>query len=712
MRKPITGQIVALVSLNILSGFMLGGIFLAKGSLFGDTLRQFSMFRDNLHSLNYFGEVAWWNTHVQSGFPMYYHAMFSTGCTMPLFLALSGIFWALGLVGICPATYHGVYVFFFCFLVPLVFEIGMLMLAHQIFRNEKVIFFIIFVTAFSPGVVFNITDSNALEPTAYALFFAAALLRFVRKRDGVSLAAVTLTLAILGSSFGFFTLWWSVYFIPLFTLACFFFPNSRQREKCSAPVWVWICCLLAIAICLLPPAIGAYQGSDILRKTTGTRTYSFSFFRPGNPLEILAIGTPGIGLTWIDQHNGTWKYQLLDYSEEVVGYAYLGVLALPLIFTGLAFGRRVWRMRLLFMILVACAVIPLATYSPFFAPWLLLLSPLRASTHSADATLRAGIFTLLILAAALGLETLLYSGRKMRLYFLLCLGVSIFWSFLLYAWLYGDAGFSSPIIGFILVLSLFFLVAVAWWIFAKRFKERATAFYFLSLLVFLDLPTAAFWHTRTLLWPGTDRVQEPRVSSIGLGNTSGSVSANTLLELRAIRELKEIGADMETLPMLALFDAARKGSAGDIASMQKSGQPLRYVLLDEGSVEKEEFEKFLDIVPDTSGHLGDIRITRETYRSLFLRATVPKESLLFWRDAYFPYWSASVNRQPVPIAKAFGGFKAIKIPAGASEVEFRFTPGWLPPALMLSCSVLFMLASGCAVAAFIKNRRTAQCAAS
>jgi hypothetical protein len=60
---------------------------------------------------------------------------------------------------------------------------------------------------------------------------------------------------------------------------------------------------------------------------------------------------------------------------------------------------------------------------------------------------------------------------------------------------------------------------------------------------------------------------------------------------------------------------------------------------------------------------------------------------LFWRNSFFPGWSASIRRLEhegssasgsewveTPVHKAFWMFMAVRVPAGKSEVVFRFTP--------------------------------------
>ncbi len=63
---------------------------------------------------------------------------------------------------------------------------------------------------------------------------------------------------------------------------------------------------------------------------------------------------------------------------------------------------------------------------------------------------------------------------------------------------------------------------------------------------------------------------------------------------------------------------------------------------------------------------------------------------LFWRDAYFPYWTATVNGKDSGIIRAFGAYKAVALPTGESKVSFRFQP--TPVAVSLSAAYSAILA--------------------
>ena len=143
---------------------------------------------------------------------------------------------------------------------------------------------------------------------------------------------------------------------------------------------------------------------------------------------------------------------------------------------------------------------------------------------------------------------------------------------------------------------------------------------------------------------GEHKIEEPAVHSIGLGDGITSSYANSLLELRPLRNLKDSGIDLSSLPLLQLSSSATTPRS----------------------------------VP------GKLKIEQRTYNKLSLNVDSSAEALLVWRDTYSPYWKATVNAKEIHVTKAFGGFKAVPVPAGKSVAEFRFRPPVVPRALLVS----------------------------
>jgi hypothetical protein len=58
--------------------------------------------------------------------------------------------------------------------------------------------------------------------------------------------------------------------------------------------------------------------------------------------------------------------------------------------------------------------------------------------------------------------------------------------------------------------------------------------------------------------------------------------------------------------------------------------------------------------------------------------------LLVLLDAFYPGWTATVDRQPVPIHRVDYAFRAVAVPAGRHIVEFRYAPSSFRLGVLLS----------------------------
>lgn len=73
------------------------------------------------------------------------------------------------------------------------------------------------------------------------------------------------------------------------------------------------------------------------------------------------------------------------------------------------------------------------------------------------------------------------------------------------------------------------------------------------------------------------------------------------------------------------------------------------------------------------------------------RVRLGSPGLLLVRDPWYPGWTASVNGQPAPLYRADGVLMAVALPAGESEVVFRFRPlSFLVGAGISLCTIAFL----------------------
>jgi uncharacterized membrane protein YfhO len=65
-----------------------------------------------------------------------------------------------------------------------------------------------------------------------------------------------------------------------------------------------------------------------------------------------------------------------------------------------------------------------------------------------------------------------------------------------------------------------------------------------------------------------------------------------------------------------------------------------------------------------------------------IRARSQRPGLLVLSDNYYPGWKAKVDGEPADVERVDYLFRGVRVPAGASTVEFRYEPlswriGWI-----------------------------------
>ncbi len=682
-------QLLLLLSLHVFSFCTLCGPYLQQHLLFWDSLKLFSFFRDNLHALNYFGEIAWWHPNAQSGFPMYYISILGMYTYTPLFFAIAFALWLLGAMGIHPSSYQPLYVVYFGFLIPFLTSIAFWLLMRQIFRDTRVIVFGLILGSFSPFVVALLSDTG-MEQTMYGFFFAAVYVKFLRDTTRTTFLGLATSIFVLAVAFNFDFFLWNVLFVPLFACTVAWMRREslsqllRRIGKVIRPR-AWIVVGVLTGICVLPIVLTFGQGQDIYRQGYTTKIYGLHSLLPGNALEMLTTGVPGIGFQWDESQRAlAWK----PFTHHaMLAYGYMGLLTLPLSFIGLCIGSRGWRSRLFAMLIFAWAILPLVSYSPLFTALLIWPTPLRVVNHFSDSAFRDGTCFLMLLTAGLGLQALLRHKIFWRKIFFWCFGITSAGSMGFFVYLYGKESLASPLFGFALLMALLYGLVLLWFLRDRRGKDMGIILAFLYVLAIVDVATVAFWSLRTRILPGTTTVKEPSADAIGLGDSAGSWYIRQLMEIGRIRTLKNAGVPLGNLPTLGLFPSARNGSVKEMKERLSSRTRSRQVFLDEESLKKAAFRDWLDPKKKMDVE-GRIEVRAKTYNSLRVHVQTAAPSILFWRDSYSPYWRARVNGKESPVAVAFGAFKAVALGPGESEVLFRFSPPGIAYALFASYGIL------------------------
>jgi hypothetical protein len=97
-------------------------------------------------------------------------------------------------------------------------------------------------------------------------------------------------------------------------------------------------------------------------------------------------------------------------------------------------------------------------------------------------------------------------------------------------------------------------------------------------------------------------------------------------------------------------------------------------------------------VPPSGPGLPEASIVDETSTSVLVNATAPEHGgYLLLLDSFDPNWKATVDGCRVPVLRADGVFRAVRIPAGPHSVRFAFRPRALVLGALISLATLIGL---------------------
>lgn len=664
--------------------------------LYWDNAAFFSVFRDQLHSLNYFGEIAWWFPHVQSGWPAYYYSILGdTACGSPLFVVFGFASWLVGQLGWHPGSFHSAYVIYFGLAAPLIVIFAARSLAFKLFKTQFVIFYVISLVAFSPAVLLNVSDVGFLEPLAYSFFFFSTLIQFVKLPGIKSFWLLGLAICLLAVSLNYPFLFWNIIFIPLGILVFNFIPlrgHKRLMVSCrNISIFHWVALALVVTICCLPSLLTLSQAGEMVRSTIGEKYYQFSFLKPGNPFEFFSVSLPFFGFEWRD---GFWRI-LPGGKGYHICVNYLGLLALPLTFVALLHAKIIVRLRILVLVLAVFCSVLLVSYSPFFGPFIWLPTPLKGNSHFSDGAMRAGGFLILVYASGCGLSLLLDQRHSQKALRTLkrAFSVNAFMAVVFFVYVYfADNILGRPEFGFLLILILMYFTIFYWIRIARSRFSKKISIVVLIALAFFDITTHAFIHMRQNIETTANLRNREEVLSndlVGLIPKVDDYAPKIVMSKKLLEVLKH-SVNLNNLPEVQIFTRS-------ILSRVSTAEDLKLVNLKAGvSIDRDyakmpEFSSFFNAqLPALSG-TSRVQVKYKTYNRLSFKVQTDRPSLLFVRDGFSPHWKATVNGVDVPVGRAWHLFKVLPVPAGNSVVNLAFSPPWVPEALAASYFLIFLL---------------------
>lgn len=715
LQSPALLQFYIIVGLAVLGCISIVGYFFIERSAFWDNRFLYSFFHDNLQSLNYFGEPAWWFPHNQLGIPGYFYSILGDmNCSSPIFITLATIFWLLGKAGIYITNILPVYIWYFGIIIPFLFSLSVWLFARQILKSNIAIIFVCIIAVFSPGLILNLTDTGFLEIAAYGLFFCAAYLNFIKKPEIKSFLALVLSIAVLAVTLNFTFFMWNCLFLPIFLLLTLFPKDSFNQVSTairSVSLKYWIMAIVLVLLCLLLPLITLSQRGEIVKRTIGdsVRYDVRSLFSLGSPLEVLLSATPGVGPFWTYVEKRCLVLVPTFLRDARISYVYLGLLALPLAIWGFIYNRSYWRVRFFVLFGIFFSVVILSNYSPLLLTLLVLPTPLQSMCHFADGTYRAGGFVLLILAAGLGLDFLQEKRPENRFFIILFVFSVLISATILFFIDHVSKSVYIVIFSLVVFLGIIFSILLLWLTNQNNSNNNVDKRLIFGLILFftlIDVSSIAHLHVKKVMVSNLQ--QEKKLSGdvaysdlqnpdhIGVVSREANNQADTDLTTKSLLDLRREGFPLEQLPVYSLFARAhipKTFSREDFDNILKS----RSLALSEDALKSPEakgndFNELLKAgFEEENTLLGQYILQKKTYSSLYFKVNTSKPALLFVRDGYNPYWKAKVNGNNATVFRAFGHFKAVIVPKGESEVIFKFRPQGILPSLFLAyLSILFI----------------------
>ena len=688
-----------ILCINLLAFWFLSSYFFIEDQLLHDTHTFYNNFHNNLHSLNYFGEPAWWYPHVQHGFPGYFlSTLVNVNALAPPFVSYAIFFWICGLFGITIYDFFSLYVWHFLFVTPFIFSLSAWALSSQIVTCVFARYYACVLGAISPALLLNITDSGLIEITAYGFFFIAAFLNFFKKQNTLSFTLFILSSCIVAITAGYAFLAFPFIFILLFFLVFVTFGNSYKRIGSFFMLFKsrkGLIFIVLLGICSAPPLIVKSQQGDLVRTTLYEveSPYQFMSRGVGNPLEPILASTPSVGVKGSD---GVLKPFFAGESPGWVFYGYLGVMCLPLLIIGLIASNSIWKIRVFVLSVLYFGVIIFQHFSPLFFPILSANTLLTSISHFNDLTYRSGAFFLLVLLAALGLEAIYQKLVSIRI-ILFSFLISILFSLYIFIFL----GSASPyllgfVLGYVILFSSIFVISLVWISklppFGKLFSQLSG---FLILIVFVDLLTVAHLHVRVNFFDNFNWVNYQRDMSqydylnedkIGQRNKYTSAQATTTLQEREYIKILNSGVNLNDIPEYGVY-----------FNFTKSNSPLGKQLqnfFDNGEIsisEKKTREAMSNIglfQKRSTETIASLARIERTYNTTEFDIETPVTGLFFIRDANHIGWSADVNGKAAEIFPIFGHYKGIIIPKGHTKIRLSFSPPFLLPAIVIAYVVI------------------------
>lgn len=539
----------------------------------------------------------------------------------------------------------------------------------------------VFVTQF---VHFNLIQAASFLP--WELFLVELFLQ--KKKLPILLALAFVASQQIYSGFQQSTL------ISLLTVACYL--AIRLKETATLRPAFWITASLLLGFILAAPQIIAtvelIMSSD---RSAGVNVAEIARF-PFVPKNLLSFFNPYL---WGDPRLGTYPAYSSDWGIFWESTGYIGIL--PLFLAALAFLHQKFRplTKTLTIILILSLILLLGKYTPLF--FLFQLPPLSLFRVPARFLLPF-VFALTTLSA-IGLQRVKNKGLKLVIVAVAFLDLLHF-SANYHPVINAQTWLQAPELATIIssdptwsrtyAINPYFarnkvFLTTGWQDMGPYFQSRNSLDPNENL--FWGLPNmdsyAGLFPKRASLWR---TIFEGQMKVNFADNTFGvSTESAKMLSLAGVKYLTSplpptaIGTNKNPLPI-----ASTSGQPGYLLYINPAALPHAYLTrnfvvadtigdlwlkLTDPTSQSVVLEGNIPLSPDNNP-IKEARVTKNTDLEVDVAVESNEENLLILSDSYYPGWQATINNQPTKIYPANLNERAVIVPAGSHQVNFRYRP--------------------------------------
>ncbi len=170
----------------------------------------------------------------------------------------------------------------------------------------------------------------------------------------------------------------------------------------------------------------------------------------------------------------------------------------------------------------------------------------------------------------------------------------------------------------------------------------------------------------------------------------------------------KIYEDVDVLPRAFCVGSAHVAASDDeaIAYMQRAefGPENEVVIRDQGSGIRDQAVASDHLVIPARSEVSSCHLATYEPERVTVETSVNQDSYLVLTDAYYPGWTATIDGQSASIERADVLFRAVKVPAGSHQIEFRYEPASFAIGAVISIGA-WLLAIGLALINGVRARR-------